>query len=297
MRDLKVFISYSHADEALARSVCDAFASMPGVVPFFSSDLRFGIPGGSAWFAAILKTLRRVDGLVLVATPSSVIEPWPLFEVGAAIGRGKPAVSLMVGMTPDQLPGPLGSLQAVSFQASEDILRQRFADAIGAQVADVWTPGTEVCLQRFLADARTYAGPPSTAKVVVEAHAMHVVTPGISLHDVPKAIVLNVVNHNDYPVRLSAVCLQLPQKTSDGPPRGLALKRGMPAAVPAHDSKSFEFDSADLIASGALDLALTPLVSLTTGETVRGASTMLAKSFLDESPWLEEPHPTKAGDE
>ncbi|MHB8879272.1 MAG: toll/interleukin-1 receptor domain-containing protein [Myxococcaceae bacterium] len=133
---MKPFISFSHRDEKLGRRLRDAYLAC-GAEPFFASDLRQGIKPGEGWFERIRTALMDATGMVFVATRHSVEEDWSLFEMGAAIGRNVPAVTLLVGIDVGALPKPLQQIQAVPVRLEDRDVLHALEVAAGAS-DDLW---------------------------------------------------------------------------------------------------------------------------------------------------------------
>lgn len=147
-----IFISFSHNDEQLAALLTKAVEAA-GLTPFLSSDGKRGLPGGEGWFAELIAKIRSSAGLIFLATPSSVNEDWPTFEVGGVYCAGHRALSVCVGVTPADLPKPLQQIQAVSVGESDEKVMHRIADALGKPLEQFWKQSWEE-FRAFLEPAR-----------------------------------------------------------------------------------------------------------------------------------------------
>lgn len=153
-----VFLSFSHVDEAVAALLFDALDTA-GLAPFKSSDPQKGLPPGEGYFENLLKKLREVDCLVLLATPSSVAEPWPTFEAGALVGRGRPVLSICVGVGIDQLPAPLRPIQAVA-SADHHKVKHALARLVAREFNELWRGPALEKLEAFLERSSPKVRPP-----------------------------------------------------------------------------------------------------------------------------------------
>jgi TolB-like protein/Tfp pilus assembly protein PilF len=77
-----VFLSYAHADQALARRLTEALRAQ-GLDVWWDEML----PAGAAYAATIEETLIRVDAVVVIWSPASVVSNWVKDE--AALGRDR----------------------------------------------------------------------------------------------------------------------------------------------------------------------------------------------------------------
>jgi len=105
-----LFISHVQEEKEVAAAleslVKSTFLSMMDV--FVSS-----IPLGKRWNDVIFENLKRASIGIVIASPVSVFRPWVNFEAGALCIRDVPVIPLChSGMTPDDLPSNLGTVQA-----------------------------------------------------------------------------------------------------------------------------------------------------------------------------------------
>ena len=161
-----LFISFSHRDEKIADLLFESLDEAR-LNPFKSSHPVKGLAPGRGYFENILQALRSADALVLLATPSSVTEQWPLFEAGALVGRDLPVLSVCVGITLENLPTPLRQLQAVL--ASERIkVRHALAQVVGKTLDEVWTASPSARLEAFLEAANPRSPRGSAGKALID---------------------------------------------------------------------------------------------------------------------------------
>lgn len=174
----------------------------------------------------------------------------------------------MVGLSPKELPGPLREVQAVAANVDPETLKHRLADAVGAPLQDVWTDESGKQLEVFHRLVAQYRAPQKSQKVIVTAAAMQIVTLG-PRHSPEHAIVLTVVNHNDWAVRVTSASLEFPDLTPEGKVRGIMpAMNTLPALVPPHDSAKFVFPEDGLADARAIGVAMKAYASLSTGEVI-----------------------------
>jgi hypothetical protein len=119
-----IFLSHLHEDRLIAtalQSILDeAFAHELGI---FNSSDRESIRAGELWRDTIIRQLRDVAVLLVVATPESVGSPWVNFESGGAWVIDKTVIPCCAkGMTPATLPSPFSDLHAVDLSLEDDVL-------------------------------------------------------------------------------------------------------------------------------------------------------------------------------
>jgi len=105
------------------------------VEPFVSS-----IPIGREWLSKIYGDLRRAEVGVVICSPASVSRPWINWEAGSMWIREKVVVPLChSGMTYDDLPYPLTSLQAgmATDEESLKLIMPHIAEAIGCTMPKI----------------------------------------------------------------------------------------------------------------------------------------------------------------
>lgn len=119
----QVFISFSRKDDEIARALAAAIRAT-GFDAFCSADALHGVRGGAPWFQELCRGMQRSACFIFVCTPYAIAEPWPLFEMGAAIGRKKPAVILRVRVPVEKLPAPLQQIQAIDIKLPDADLQR-----------------------------------------------------------------------------------------------------------------------------------------------------------------------------
>src|SRR5688572_7821537 len=85
----KVFISHSHKDEPLASAFRDTLRNVFSDIKVeFSSDKEAGggPPSGSNWLEWINSRMADCQESLLLLTPYSIRQPWPMWEAGAVGG-------------------------------------------------------------------------------------------------------------------------------------------------------------------------------------------------------------------
>jgi len=118
-----IFISHMHAHEefvnALQEQLDDALA---GGVRFFNSSDHTSLRPGDPWSDRLNRALRETKVVLVVASPKSVTSSWVNFEGGGGWIAGARVVPCCVaGMTPEMLPSPLNSLQALDLRTRRGV--------------------------------------------------------------------------------------------------------------------------------------------------------------------------------
>lgn len=126
MTSREIFLSYSHKDRSLARKVKQELKKL-GFTAFLAHK---DISVSAEWRAEILKHLSSCTALMAVVTKNFADSAWTNQEVGIALGKDKPIVSLMFDRS-KLIPGFLEALQGVS--ASEKTIS--YAVRRGVRVA------------------------------------------------------------------------------------------------------------------------------------------------------------------
>jgi hypothetical protein len=121
MTSPEIFLSYNHKDGKLARKVKYELKKL-GFAAFLAHK---DISVSAEWRAEILKHLDNCSALMAIVTKSFAESAWTNQEVGIALGREKPIVSLMFNGS-KLVPGFLEALQgiAASENAIDDAVRR-----------------------------------------------------------------------------------------------------------------------------------------------------------------------------
>src|SRR6186997_3173037 len=124
MSALRLFISHSHQDKALASALQALLTEVFGdsvAIQYSSDDAPGGgIRAGGTWLEWIRTTVRHTDVCIVILTEDSAIAPWVTWETGAvtgvAMGADVPSASavqtvrvvpLTFGIDSDRVPAPL----------------------------------------------------------------------------------------------------------------------------------------------------------------------------------------------
>lgn len=120
---MKIFLSHSHLDRAIADAVAELLRDLFGewVRVEHSSDQTTGggIPPGEQWLPWVTKRIRGADKTFVLLTPNSMRKPWVLWESGAAAGvalatkKSSPVVPIAFGIANADIPSPFSSTQTV----------------------------------------------------------------------------------------------------------------------------------------------------------------------------------------
>lgn len=105
----RLFISHSSQDKERVQPLLDTL-SYSGIVSFLA---HVDIEPGEPWQQVILQALRSMDALLSFHTQDFDRSKWCAQEIGVAIGRDVPIVSLRAGADPS---GFTGTLQAVPWK-------------------------------------------------------------------------------------------------------------------------------------------------------------------------------------
>ena len=118
----RIFISYVHEDEDVARRLQWLIADCTGISPFLSND-RWHVMAGEVWLTKITAALEEAEVVVLMLSQRSVGRPWVNFEAGAAWLAKKPIIPCCYGnLSKDSLPHPYSAIQAVDLRKEPSYL-------------------------------------------------------------------------------------------------------------------------------------------------------------------------------
>lgn len=110
----KVFISYIHEESDVANALQHFIRQKLDTYDVFLSS-EWQIYAGEDWLRKVTTELRAAQVVVLLLSPQSVTRPWVNFEAGGAWLGEKPVIPVChAGMTPERLPKPYSSLQALT---------------------------------------------------------------------------------------------------------------------------------------------------------------------------------------
>ena len=103
----RVFISHRDKHKAVARELADALEDF-GISSFVAHET---IPANEEWRKVIVNGLETMEVMVLFLTDDFADSIWTMQEVGYALGKGVPIISLKVGRTDP--PGFVSHVQAL----------------------------------------------------------------------------------------------------------------------------------------------------------------------------------------
>src|SRR5262245_53905673 len=104
---LRIFISYSRHDDAIADALVEALAARGFVVTIDRRDLPFG----EKFQAELADFIRQSDTVVWLVSEPSIRSKWVNWELDEVAKRNKRLVPVMVGDTSrDALPRQLGEI-------------------------------------------------------------------------------------------------------------------------------------------------------------------------------------------
>jgi hypothetical protein len=136
-----VFISHITEEKEIALALKQLVeTTFLGMIEVFVSSDPTSIKLGRKWLDEITHALKTCAVEIILASPESVKRPWINFEAGAGWIREIPVIPLChSGMTPSNLPAPLGTLQAAT-ATKENELKLVFpvlAEAIGCTLPQI----------------------------------------------------------------------------------------------------------------------------------------------------------------
>jgi hypothetical protein len=124
----QIFLAYSAHDRAWAEQFNDALREA-GIHAWF--DYVEILPG-DAWKERIETALRESETLVFILTPSSVSDPWTLFELGAAVGGHKRIIPVVAKeFDRRSMPPLIGRYQFLEAASAKEAAR-RVAETLAA---------------------------------------------------------------------------------------------------------------------------------------------------------------------
>jgi tetratricopeptide (TPR) repeat protein len=143
----KIFISHTHADEAIANALDEAIGDLFGQgtveVVYSTKKGRGGIRAGEDWYAWIIRQVRESRVALVLFTPASIAKPWLYWEAGAVYGSALAEASpdlrrvrpLLYGLRRNDVPTTFPTTQAARGDRREDmdeLLTGLFDDFEGA---------------------------------------------------------------------------------------------------------------------------------------------------------------------
>lgn len=143
---IQLFLSYAHVESRFADFIAEKVArDFIGLARIWvASD--GGVIAGSKWLSDVTRALAESHMHLVLCSPESITRQWISFETGAAYVRGIPIIPLChSGLLPNQLPVPLGELQAILLGNPKkeggvsgfERLYQAIADHLGSDVPRV----------------------------------------------------------------------------------------------------------------------------------------------------------------
>jgi len=133
----RVFMSYSHRDAGIARSLVERLETA-GLKCFLSEK---DVSAGDLWEDRIRDAIRESDRVVLLVTPRSKNSAWVAAEAGAAWALEKTLIAALMFVEPHELIEPIKRYQARLVESQ---------DQVDAFVSELTT--------RTIVTARTLAG-------------------------------------------------------------------------------------------------------------------------------------------
>jgi|SRR5277367_232440 hypothetical protein len=120
----KVFISNSFSDDGWAQAFANSLHRRGVKVWLDSNDLQIGKPLKDA----IEKGLRESNVIALLVTPDTIERPKFFFEIGAAMGMGKPLIPVVSeGVDSSALPSSLRERHHLLKSSPDETAEEFFA--------------------------------------------------------------------------------------------------------------------------------------------------------------------------
>lgn len=150
MAKKSVFISHAHRDFRLAKAMSEALRACFGKeIEIGVSSLDGAIPGGDNWVAWIHDQISSCDLAIVLLTPTSIQNPWVLYEAGGVDGVARTNPTTEKRLVPvsflrqsGDLPDPFKSRAAVSGTDKEKFVLflrdtiNRFRNCVDSSVLD-----------------------------------------------------------------------------------------------------------------------------------------------------------------
>jgi len=151
-----VVISHSSGDASLASELTEllraGLALLPEQIRCSSVD-GYRLPAGVNTDAQLRVEVNSARVLIGLITPHSLSSTYVLFELGARWGAELPMIPLLAGVKPDEMSGPLSSLNALS-GSNPAQLHQLLSDMSKLLNVPVQTPAS---YQRYLESVKQRA--------------------------------------------------------------------------------------------------------------------------------------------
>lgn len=156
-----VVISHSSKDVPLATEVTEflrvGLPLRPDQIRCSSVD-GYRLPAGVDTEDQLRAEVNSATVLIGLITPNSLSSPYVLFELGARWGSKQPMLPLLAGVKPDEMRGPLISLNALS-SSSEAQLHQLLTDISRLLNVSVQNPASYLrSLKAVVREAETVSG-------------------------------------------------------------------------------------------------------------------------------------------
>lgn len=127
MDNPRVFISHSFSDETWVREFANSLQERGLKVWFDAHE----VPMGQSWTEAVEKGLRESSIIVCLVTPDSLKRPNLFFELGAAMGMGKPLIPVVSReLDPMLLPSSLRERRYLLKNSPEATAQELVSEAI-----------------------------------------------------------------------------------------------------------------------------------------------------------------------
>jgi hypothetical protein len=114
---IDVFISHSSQDKKLAEALIAFLRDALSLIPerFRCTSVEpYGLRGGAHTESELRSEVVEAKRFLALITPTSVLSPWVLIELGARWASKKPLTPLLAkGATPNSLKGPIALLTAL----------------------------------------------------------------------------------------------------------------------------------------------------------------------------------------
>jgi nucleoside 2-deoxyribosyltransferase len=125
----KVFLSYANPDEPYVRALATALQRQGVSAITQTTDTSVDAGAGKRVALTVKEALAASSAVVVVLSEAAQVSPWVAFEVGHAVGQGKPIV--VVGKARESGLHVLDQALSMERGDPEDVAR-RLRDALGA---------------------------------------------------------------------------------------------------------------------------------------------------------------------
>lgn len=156
--DLRIFLSHSSKDRALAEALTDLLTSALGLLPTqirCSSVDGHRLPVGVNTESKLREEVNAAEVVIGLVTPNSLASSYVMFELGARWGADLFLAPLLAGVKPGGLNGPLSLLNSLSASDENQIhqLLDDISKKLGVRLQSATSYLKHISTVKLLADA------------------------------------------------------------------------------------------------------------------------------------------------